>query len=195
MSHYQHNINAPQFPGGVHMAHFSLANTTLIGQEVQQRLWEKYWGQQCPAVSTPLMWYHPGMCYHGYPYSVPTTFHAASMHNGFDQSQNPKLLQQNTIRSRNNGGEQSLKSHYEMDILAELLEEVNIAKTSKQKQDINYSSPKVSCQILFAIFHINISNSSRGKLVFNQDNIHDKLFSSRRCLPTKFSTFNFLYYN
>ena len=185
MSHYQHNINAPQFPGGVHMAHFSLANTTLIGQEVQQRLWEKYWGQQCPAVSTPLMWYHPGMCYHGYPYSVPTTFHAASTHNGFDQSQNPKLLQQNTIKSSNNGGEQSLKSHYEMSILAELLEEENIAKTSKQKQDISYSSPKVSSQILSTtcIFHIKISNSSWGNLVFNQDNIHDKLFFIQEVPP------------
>ena len=151
MSHYQHNINAPQFPGGVHMAHFSVANTTLIGQEVQQRLWEKYWGQECPAVSTPLMWYHPGMCYHGYQYSVPTTFHAASMHNSFDQSQNTKLLQQNAFKSSNNSGEQSLKSYHQKDVLGELLEEKNITKTSKQKQDINSSSIKVSSQSLFII--------------------------------------------
>ena len=146
MSHYQHNINAPQFPGGVQMAHFSLANTTLIGQEVQQRLWEKYWGQQCPAVSTPRMLYHPGMCYHGYPYGVPTTIHAASMHNGFNQSQNPMLLQQKTVKSSNNGGEQSLIFHHEKDILTKLLKEQTITTTSQQKQDINLSSCKVSSQ-------------------------------------------------
>ena len=144
MSHYQHNINAPQFPGGVHMAHFSLANTTLIGQEVQQRLWEKYWGNQCPAVPTPLMWYQPEMCYHGYRYGVPTSFHAASTHNGFDQSRNPKLLQRNTVKSNNDGGEQTVKSHHEKDVLAELLKEQDITKTSKQKQGINSSSPRVS---------------------------------------------------
>lgn len=154
MSHYQHNINAPQFPCGVHMAHYSLANTTLIGQEVQQRLWDKYWSQQCSALPTPLMWYHPGMCYHGYPYGVPTTFHAASMHDGFDQSGNPKLLQRNKVKNSNNGDDQTLKSHHEKDVLVELLEEQNIMKTSKQKQGFNSSSPKVSAQILFTICHI-----------------------------------------
>ena len=156
------------------MPHFSLANTTLIGQEVQQRLWEKYWGQQCPAVSTPLIWYHPGMGCHGYPYGVSTTFHAVSMHNGLNQSQNPKLLQQNTVKSSNNGSEQSLKSFYEKDVLAELLEEQNITTTSKQKQVINSSSPKVSFQILFITSHKYLSNLSWGNSGLNQDNIHDK---------------------
>ena len=141
MSHYQHNINAPQFPGGVHRAHYSLANTTLIGQEVQQRLLKKYWGHHCPAVPTPLMWFHPGMCYHEYPYGVPTIFHAASMHNGFDL----KLLQSgNTVRNSNGGGDQTLKFHHGKDVLAELLNGQNITKTSKQTQGIITSSPKVS---------------------------------------------------
>ena len=143
MSHYQHNINAPQFPGGVHLAHFSLANTTLIGQEVQQRLWEKYWGHQYPTVPTPFMWYHPGMCYHGNSYGVPTTFHAASMQNGFDQSRNPKLLQRNTVKS-SNGGNLTVKSHHENDVLVESLDGQNITQTSKHKQGINSSSPRVS---------------------------------------------------
>lgn len=145
MSHYQHNINAPQFPGGVHMAHYSLANTTLIGQEVQQRLWEKFWGHQCPAVPTPLMWYHQGMCYHEYLYGVPTTFHTAFMHNGFDQSRKLKLLQSgNTVKNSNGGGDQTLKFHHGKDVLADLLNGQNITKISNQTQCIITSSPKVS---------------------------------------------------
>ena len=145
MSHYQHNINAPQFPGGVHMAHYSLAKTTLIGQEVQQRLLEKYWGHQCPAVPTPLMCYHPGMCHHEYPYGVPITFHAASMHNGFDQSRYLKMLQSgSTVKNSSGGGDQTLKFHHEKDVLAELLNGQHITKTSKQTQCIITSSTKVS---------------------------------------------------
>ena len=126
------------------MAQYSLANTTLIGQEVQQRLWEKYWDHQCPAVPTPLMWYHPGMGYRGYPYGVATTFHAAPMHNGLDQSRNLKLLQRNTVKSSNDGGDQSVKSYHEKDVLAELLDGQTITKTSKQIKGINSLSPKVS---------------------------------------------------
>lgn len=145
MSHYQHNINAPQFPGGVHMAHYSLANTTLIGQEVQQRLLEKYWGHQCPAVPTPLMCYHPGVFCQEYPYGVPITFHAASMHNGFDQSRYLRMLQSgSTVKNSSGGGDQTLKFHHGKDVLAELLNGQNITKTSKQTQCIITSSTKVS---------------------------------------------------
>jgi len=140
MSHYQDNINAPQFPGGVHLAHFSLANTTLIGQEVQQRLWEKYWGHQCPAAPTPFMWHHPGMCYYGHPYGVPTTFHAASMQNGLDQSRNPTLLQRNTVKNSNNG-DLTVQSHHANDVLAGSLDGQNITQTSMHKQGITLNSP------------------------------------------------------
>lgn len=127
------------------MAHYSLANTTLIGQEVQQRLWEKFWGHQCPAVPMPLMWYQQGMCYHEYLYGVPTTFHTASMHHGFDQSRNLKLLQSgNTVKNSNGGGDQTLKFHHGKDVLAELLNGQNITKISNQTQCIITSSPKVS---------------------------------------------------
>lgn len=185
MNHYQDNINAPQFPGGVHMAHFSLANTTLIGQEVQQRLWEKYFGHQCPAVPTPLMWCHPGMCYHGYPYGVPTTFHAVTMHNGLDQSQNPKLLQRNTVKS-SNVGDQTVKSHHEKDVSEELLDGQNITKTSKQKQGIDSSSPRprVSSQILFTtLFVIYISNSSWGEFSFESGKIFTAWFDPAGASP------------
>ena len=86
MSHYLHNINSPHFPPGVHMSHFSLTNTTLTGQEVQQRLWEKYWGQQYPVPPVPYKWPPPGMYYHGYPYGIPNIFHPGSIPGGFDQS-------------------------------------------------------------------------------------------------------------
>lgn len=158
MSHYQHNINAPHFPPGVHMAHYSLANTTLIGQEVQQRLWEKYWGQQCSAPTTPYMWYHPGMCYHGYPHGVPPSFHPASMHAGLDQSQQKGLSHKNKLKISQDTDDQRLKSCQEKDVLVEVLEEGsswqrNTQRISKQKQGVNSSSPKVSVQILFTMFY------------------------------------------
>lgn len=160
MSHYQHNINAPHFPPGVHMAHYSLANTTLIGQEVQQRLWEKYWGHQCPAPTTPYMWYHSGMCYHGYPYGVPPTFNPACTHAGLVQSQQPVLSQRNKDESSNGTADQTSKSCLEKDVVVEVLEEGNswqrnTGGTFKHRLGFNSSGPKVRIQLFFLPYMFN----------------------------------------
>lgn len=157
MSHYQDNINAPHFPPGVHMAHYSLANTTLIGQEVQQRLWEKYWGQRHPAPTMPYMWYLPGMCYHGYPYGVPPPYHPVSTHAGLVQSKK-LVLSQGNKNDKSNDTDQSVKSCPQKDVVVEVLAEGNswernIGNTTKHKQGFNSSSPKVNVQVPFTMLY------------------------------------------
>ena len=153
MSHYQHNINSPHFPPGVHMSHFSLTNTTLTGQEVQQRLWEKYWGQQYPVPPVPYKWPPPGMYYHGYPYGIPNIFHPGSMPGGFDQSHHTLTRQFGEIIDSANQGrrvEPCLESYCEKDVQVEVIEEGNSwtvnreQRTAKQQKDVKSLFPEVN---------------------------------------------------
>ena len=119
---------------------------------MQQRLWEKYWGQQYPVPPSPYMWPHPGMCFHGYPYGVPNAFHLASMHGGFEQSHHPGM-QQNGGESNNfNSGRgvgKCSESFAEKDVLVEVLEEGNSwsnneeQRTAKQHKSFKTLCPKV----------------------------------------------------
>ena len=156
MSHYQHNINAPQFPPGVHMSHFSLTNTTLIGQEIQQRLWEKYWGQQYPVPPASYIWPHPGMYYCGHPYGVPNTFHPASMPGGFGQLHRQLMWQMGGESGNARDGrtaEQWSESYHENDVRVEVLEEGNSWLTNreqradKQQRGVYPSRRKVNIRI------------------------------------------------
>ena len=128
------------------MAHYSLANTTLIGQEVQQRLWEKYWEQQGPAPPPPYMWYHPGMCYHGYPCGMPPAFHHLSA--GFNHSQHPVLIPMDGQENSSDTSDKTLKAHPKNDVAEVQVEgkslQTNTKRTSKQKQGFNSVSTNVS---------------------------------------------------
>lgn len=137
MSHYQHNINTPQFPPGAHLSHYSLTNTTLVGQDVQQRLWEKYWGQQYAPPPSPYLWPHPGVYYYGYPYGFPGIFSPVSLQRGLEQLQRPVLWQieersDNDITGR--VGKQSLESNRGQNVLVEVLEEGNGWSTNRNQE-------------------------------------------------------------
>lgn len=147
MSHYQHNINGTQFPAGTHVAHYSLANTTLIGQEVQRRLWEKYWGEQFPAQPPPHMWFQPGVCHHSYPCGIPPTFHPVYAQTNSNQSKHPVLLPTARQEYRSDTPDKTLRANSDNGAARACGENKNLptnTKTSsKQTQVLNSVSHKV----------------------------------------------------
>ena len=154
MSHYQHNINSPHFSPGLHMSHFSLTNTTLTGQEVQQRLWEKYLGQQYPVPPVPClilgcitMDTHTGYQTFSMPVSMP---------GGFDQSHHTLTQQFGEIIDSANqarGVEPCLESYCEKDVQVEVIEEGNSwtvnreQRTAKQQKGVKSLFPIVNMHL------------------------------------------------
>ena len=145
MSHYQHNINAPHFPSGVHLSHFSMTNTTLIGQDVQQRLWEKYWRRQYP-VSTAsydsytYLWPRPEMCFRGYAYGTPNIYHPSSMVSSFDQLHHfVRRRFENVSNCR--GTSPCLASYGERNARVVVLEEGNSWTTNRDQYQLKEQRP------------------------------------------------------
>lgn len=152
MSNYQHNINGPHFPAGAHVAHYSLANTTLIGQEVQHRLWEKHWGEQFPAPPPLYMWCQPGICLHSYPYGLPPTFHPVYAQTGSDQSEHPVLLPTPRQEKSSDAPDKTFTAKSENSLVGTLQKTKTLTRntttTSKLTQVFNSVGHKVSVPIL-----------------------------------------------
>lgn len=157
MSNYQHNINGPHFPAGAHVAHYSLANTTLIGQEVQHRLWEKHWGEQFPAPPPLYMWCQPGICLHSYPYGLPPTFRPVYAQTGSDQSEHPVLLPTPRQEKSSDAPDKTFTAKSDNSLVGTLQKTKTLTRntttTSKLTQVFNSVGHKVSVPIL-SMFHV-----------------------------------------
>ena len=157
MSNYQHNINGPHFPAGAHVAHYSLANTTLIGQEVQHRLWEKHWGEQFSAPPPLYMWCQPGICLHSYPYGLPPTFRPVYAQTGFDQSEHPVLLPTPRQEKSSDAPDKTFTAKSDNSLVGTLQKTKTLTRntttTSKLTQVFNSVGHKVSVPIL-SMFHV-----------------------------------------
>ena len=171
MSHYQHNINTPQFLPGAHLSHYSLTNTTLIGQEVQQRLWEKYWGQQYTAPPPPYLWPHPGVYCYGYPYGFPGIFSPVSLQRGLEQLQRPVLWQiEERCDNDSTGrvGKQFLESNRGQNVLVEVLEEGNGWSTNRNQGADKHEKDAypVRQKVIIGIVVINSETFSKHRRTF-----------------------------